>query len=167
MLSPATINSPQPITEREVAPAHVLPGRSPRTKKPITPARIGELPIPTIVPTATPVLATPAKNSIWYAAMLAPAIKSRHQRPAACPAERATQKSNDQQDQAAKQQANCTDTGRLRSRWSQSLGCACGSPQNCSSQYQPGTPHLGRLGAQPRTKLNCWLEMPETCICDL
>ena len=52
----------QPRIDKNVAAPQSFPGLSPRKRYPRMPAAIGELPIPTIVPTATPVFATPTKK---------------------------------------------------------------------------------------------------------
>src|SRR3990172_3257472 len=61
--APPEAISTAPPTERIVAIAHRPPTLSPLTAHPSSPARIGPLPMVTIVPTATPVFATPVKNN--------------------------------------------------------------------------------------------------------
>jgi hypothetical protein len=56
------LNILQPETANPVAANHCKPGRSPRINQASIPAKIGALPMATIVPTATPVRVTAAKK---------------------------------------------------------------------------------------------------------
>jgi hypothetical protein len=64
-VSPDPASSTAPKMPSDVATTQCHPSRSCRSRRPSSPPTIGDVPMPTTVPTATPALLTPAKNSGW------------------------------------------------------------------------------------------------------